>query len=107
MPLPAWLTARAEGELTLSVRLQPRASRNEILYSEAGPLRVRVMAPPVDHAANAALIKFLASAWGLRKSSVRITAGLKSRNKTVSLFGLTATDLISRFPADLGNDSPD
>ena len=103
MLLPDWLKTGAEGELILSVRIQPRASRNEVSYDDSEHLRVRVSAPPVDQAANTALIKLLASVWGIRKSSFQISSGLKSRNKTVTLLGITAADLVARFPSVPGN----
>jgi len=72
--------------LRISVRLQPRASRDEILgWNDSGALRVRVKAPPVDGAANAAMIQLLAKQLGLAKSKISLVSGLSSRNKIVAL----------------------
>src|SRR5262245_3570131 len=57
--LPAWLKAQADGVL-LAVKLQPRASKNEIGGALGEELRIKVTAPPVDAAANEALVRLLA-----------------------------------------------
>ena len=82
------LTVSADG-VTFSVRLTPRASKNEIVGIQAGALRVRLTAPPVEGAANAALIEFLAERLQVRKSAVSIVSGEKSRNKVVRVSGLS------------------
>ena len=74
----------------ITVRLQPRASRDEILgWDEEGTLRVRVMAPPVDGAANAALIQLLAKRLGIAKSKISLISGATARNKVVEVEGVT------------------
>ena len=73
----------------IRVRLTPRAARNEVTGWRDGFLLVRLTAPPVEGAANAALVRLLASALGLPKGAVRIVAGLKSRDKTVAIEGMT------------------
>jgi uncharacterized protein YggU (UPF0235/DUF167 family) len=79
------------GGLDLAVRLTPRgaAARIEGIASEGGlpVLRVRVPAPPVEGAANAALTAFLAKALGLPKSAVTVQAGARSRIKRLRLRG--------------------
>jgi len=77
-----------EGGLTLAVKVQPRASTNEIRGSLGGELKIKVTAPPVDAAANEALIKFLAEKLGCPKSAVAIVRGHTSRHKTIRLTGL-------------------
>lgn len=76
----------------LRVRLTPRASRDGVdglvQDSEGQPLlQVRLKAPPVEGAANKALVNFLASGLKLRKGDIEIVAGAKSRVKTVQLSG--------------------
>lgn len=71
------------------VRVQPRASKTELAGLHGGALKVRVAAPPVDAAANRALIEFLAERLGLARRSVRIVAGEKSRTKIVEADGVT------------------
>ena len=74
----------------ITVRLQPRASRDEILgRNEEGTLRVRVKAAPVDGAANAALIQLLAKRLGIAKSKISLVSGATARNKVVEVEGVT------------------
>ena len=69
----------------IEVRVQPRASTNEILGYRDGVLRVRLQAPPVDGAANDALVRFLADEFGVPRRQVRIVSGFGSRNKIVEV----------------------
>ena len=71
------------------VRLQPRASRDEISGVVGGALRVRLHAPPVDGAANEALIAFLADRLAISRRGVRIVAGATSRTKTIEVEGVS------------------
>ncbi|MBP7002277.1 DUF167 domain-containing protein [Amaricoccus sp.] len=79
------------GGVELAVRLTPRggAARVEGVRAEAGGpcLRIRVPAPPVDGAANAALVAFLAEALDLPKRDVALVAGERARVKRVRLTG--------------------
>lgn len=79
-----------EGAVRFSVRVQPRSSRAGIdgLHGEA--LKLRVNAPPVDGAANAAVIEVLAEALGVPRRAVRIVAGDSSRSKLVEVDGVSA-----------------
>jgi uncharacterized protein (TIGR00251 family) len=84
-------TAKDEG-VTLRVRVQPRASRTSIRGESEGVLRVAVAAPPVDGAANEALIRFFAERCGIRREMVTITSGLTSRNKTITIRGVSLSE---------------
>lgn len=101
MDLPNWLELGPGQSLIVHLRLQPRASKNEMLGVVVGAtqLRVRVTAPPVDDAANAALVKFFAGFLKIKKSSIRIRSGLRSRNKTVELNDLTPLQLLGKLEA--------
>ena len=70
--------------LLLSVRVQPRASRDELIV-DGERLRLRITAPPVDGAANAHLIRYLAKTFGVSPSRVEIVRGLTGRDKTVRI----------------------
>jgi uncharacterized protein (TIGR00251 family) len=74
----------------INIYVQPRASKTVIAGMHDGCVKIRLAAPPVDGAANAALIEFVAEQLGIAKSRVRITAGLTSRRKTVEVDGVTA-----------------
>ena len=75
------------------VRLQPRASRNEIVGVIDGALRVRLHAPPVDGAANEALVAFLAERLAVSRRGVRIVTGATSRTKMIEVDGVTSADV--------------
>lgn len=67
------------------MRVIPRASRNAVEGLRHGRVVVRVTAPPVDRAANDAVIDVLAKAYGVPKRCVRIVKGATSRNKTIEI----------------------
>lgn len=71
--------------MILDLHVQPGASRTEFAGKHGERVKVRLAAPAVDGRANEALIEFLAAHYQVRKSSVRITAGLKSRRKRVEI----------------------
>ncbi len=74
----------------ITVKVVPRASKTEIAdVMDDGTLRIRVAAPPVEGAANAALIEFLAERLGLPASQIDIVAGMTSERKLISLVGIS------------------
>lgn len=75
-------------EPSIEVRLQPRASRNDVVGWRNGRLVIRVTAPPVDDRANVALCRLLAKRAGVPRSAVRIIAGERARDKLVAISGL-------------------
>jgi uncharacterized protein (TIGR00251 family) len=79
--------------VTLSVRIQPRASKNGVSRMEDGSLKIRLTAPPVDGAANEALIAYLSKALGVSKSSVEIVSGHTSREKRIRISGINEEDI--------------
>lgn len=82
----------------LRVRVQPRASRSEIVGWRAdGTLSVRVSAPPVEGAANSAVGVLLAGALGVRPSAVTVVHGERGRDKTVRVTGLTLEEMKRRL----------
>lgn len=85
------LTA-ANHSVTFAVRVQPRASRSEIVGEFNGALKVRLAAPPVDGEANEELIRFLAKLFGVSRSRVSILSGLASRNKVIRVEGMAEGD---------------
>lgn len=85
------ITIRSHGDaVRFSVRVQPRASRSEVLGAHGEALKVRLVSPPVDGAANAALIDLLADVLDVPRRSVRIVAGTASRMKVVEIDGIAA-----------------
>ena len=75
--------------MRVSIRVQPRASVDEIAGAHGDALRIRLTAPPVEGAANDALVDFLASVLGIARRDVTIVAGSTSRSKIVELAGIT------------------
>ena len=73
----------------LSIRVQPRASDSRIAGVHGDSLKVRLTAPPVDGAANAALVELLADTFGIAERSITIVAGASARTKIVELAGVT------------------
>ncbi len=71
--------------LVLDIRVQPRASRNEIAGVIGEQLKVRLTAPPVDGKANLALLKFLAQCCGVPRGQVTLLSGDAGRNKRVRI----------------------
>lgn len=71
----------------LTIRVQPRASRTELAGLHGDAIRIRLQAPPVDGAANDALIAFLAEYLGVPRRQIRLVAGLSSRTKVVEIEG--------------------
>ena len=81
------------GGVLLRVRVQPRASRNAVLVDPDSRIRVTLTSPPVAGAANRALIEVLARKLGIPKGAVALVRGEKSRDKTLSLVGMTAAEV--------------
>ena len=78
-----------DGAVSFAVRVQPRASRDEITGEYQDGLKIRLTAPPLDDRANHALRKLLASRLKVPLTAVRIASGERSRNKLVEIHGVT------------------
>ncbi len=83
--------------LEIRLHVQPRAKRCEIAGVHNGALKVKVLAPPVDDAANRALIKFFCDLLGIAKSNLQIISGLKSRDKIIQIKGLDFHSFLSKI----------
>jgi uncharacterized protein (TIGR00251 family) len=86
------IEARGDGVL-FEVWVQPRASRTEVAGTHGEAVKVRLAAPPVEGAANAELIAFLAKQLGVSRSAVRIVKGERGRNKVVEVEGISRGDV--------------
>ena len=86
-----------EQGLEVHCHVQPKASRDAIAGIHNERLKVQITAPPTDGKANAHLIRFIAKAAGVAKSTVELTSGHSSRQKTLLLAGLR--ELPDQFPA--------
>jgi len=83
----------------ISVRLTPRAAREQIAAGNGGSYLVRVTAPPVDGRANDALCRLIASRAGVAPSRVTLLRGAKGREKVLGVEGIDAASLRERLLA--------
>jgi uncharacterized protein (TIGR00251 family) len=79
--------------VTLTVRVKPRAKVTRILRVDGRSLEVSLAAPPVDGAANEALIALLAQTLCVPKRSLRLTIGRSSKTKVVEVTGLREAEI--------------
>ena len=85
-------------DVRFAVRLTPRSAVERVEGVVDGALRVRVMAPAVEGAANTALIRVVADELGIARSDVRIVAGATSRRKLVVVDGIAVEAVVARWP---------
>lgn len=90
---------KPQDSCTLKVRVQPKASRNQVDGFEDGTLRLRVTAPPAEGKANTRVIALMAKALGVSKSRLEIVRGHGSRDKVVSIDTLTEQEVRRRIDA--------
>jgi uncharacterized protein (TIGR00251 family) len=96
------LTVRETNEgVTFAIRVLPRSSKCEMAGLQGDALKIRITAPPVEGRANEACIRFLASLFNVNKNRIAIEAGHKSKNKQVSIAGLTCGDVRAVLSEDL------
>lgn len=82
-----------DGSAVFSVRVQPRASKDELAGEMNGALKIRLQAPAVENHANDALIEFLAELLKTPRSAVRILSGDRSRIKRIEVRGVTGQQI--------------
>lgn len=82
----------------LALRIQPKASRDQIAGIQGGQLKIRITAPPVDGKANEHLRAFLAKTFRVAKSQVSVLSGETGRDKRVRIVG---TELWPQFLAEV------
>jgi uncharacterized protein (TIGR00251 family) len=88
------------GAVVVAVRVQPRASRDEVVGEMDGALKVRLQAPAVENRANEALCEYLAALLKMPKSAVRILSGDRSRIKRLEIRGVTKQQLLGLLTQD-------
>jgi uncharacterized protein (TIGR00251 family) len=88
------------GTVSFPVRVQPRASKDEIAGVIEGALKIRLQAPAVENRANEALVEFLAHLLKTPKSAVRILGGERSRTKRVEIRGVTKQQVFGLLAHD-------
>lgn len=100
--LLATLVRERGADVWIDIRVTPRASKTAIDGIRDGRLLIKVTAPPVDAAANDAVIDVLARACGVPKRQVAIVLGATGRQKTIAVLGVAAADVRARLSAILG-----
>jgi uncharacterized protein (TIGR00251 family) len=90
------VTAATNG-VTIKVYVAPRSSFNKVVGLHDGAVKVALTAPPVEGAANKALVDLLAKVLGVSKSAVSLVSGETSRNKVVRVAGIEASDAITKL----------
>lgn len=93
----------AEHAVRVTVRAKPRASHSRIARVDGLKVEVALAAPPVDGAANEALIELLAKALSLSKSALTLVLGQTSKHKVVEITGLSADEVTARLAATLSS----
>jgi uncharacterized protein (TIGR00251 family) len=97
MPERQFKITNAAGGTAFSVRVVPRASKNEVSGRYGQAIKIRLTAPPVEGAANRALIDFLSEILDVRKSQLEILAGHGARDKIVCVVGLRPQEVETRL----------
>ncbi|MDN5292892.1 MAG: uncharacterized protein PWQ31_197 [Eubacteriales bacterium] len=92
----SWYTADGEG-VRLTVKVQPRSNRNQVVGVEGDALKVKITAPPVDGEANRALLEFLAEKLGVAKSRLRILNGESGRRKVIFIGGVGSAEVTKKL----------
>lgn len=86
---------RSGDVVSFSVRVQPRASRNEIGGEWLGALKVRLTAPPIDDRANEALVRLFAERLNVPLAAVNIATGVRGRSKRIEIRGVTPEQIVA------------
>jgi uncharacterized protein (TIGR00251 family) len=86
-----------EAGVRLRVHVKPRTSRNAVLGVRGGALEVAVTAPPVEGAANEAVVEAVAAYFGVPRRRVTLLSGATSRTKRLAVEGLTPADVLERL----------
>lgn len=85
------------GGVRLTLLIQPKASKNEIVGPHDGALKIRIQAPPIDGRANEELVAFLAKELKLPKRAITVLKGETGRNKIVQIDGIDAEETRARL----------
>ncbi len=85
--------------VTIKVYVSPRSSSNKVVGIHNGAIKVALTAPPVEGAANRALVELLSRTLDVPKASVRIASGESSRNKVIRVEGIALEAALQRLSA--------
>ena len=99
----AFLRETAVG-VVLTLKVIPRSSVNAVAGVQADALKLKITAPPVDSAANAEVVRFLAQVLDVPRGAVQLLRGATSRHKQVQVVGLSGSQLLQRLKPMLGQE---
>jgi len=88
---------KSEGGAAFAVHVVPRASKDEVVGVHGNAIKIRLTAPPVEGAANASLLKFLAKKLGVSKRQLDIVAGEASRQKLIAVTGMLPAEVEAKL----------
>ena len=94
--MSAYVSDSGDG-VVLKVKVQPRASRDEVVGPHGDELKIRITAPPVAGAANKHLLKFLAKKLQVARSQMSIASGVTSRAKSIAIEGISVDEVQQRL----------
>lgn len=83
--------------LIIEVKVQPRSAKNEIAGEQAGALKIKLTAAPVDGEANQALIKFLSVLLQVPKKDILLLRGESSRHKLIQIKGINMKTMLQKM----------
>ena len=95
---PALAATDTSTGVRIDLRVIPKSPRTKIDGVRDGRLLVRVTAPPIDDAANEAVVETLARVLDVPKRSIRIVSGATARNKTIEVAGMSGAAILARLP---------
>ncbi len=90
------------GYITIAVRVQPGAKKSELVGAQGDELKIRIASPPVEGAANAALINFMAETLQVHSSMISLIRGSRNRSKVLKIWGISgmlALDALGPIPS--------
>lgn len=95
--MTSWRVTETEQGVQFSLKIQPRAAKNEIVGLQGDALKLRLTAPPVEGEANNACVKFIADWLNVPRSMVSIVTGHASRHKIISVSGMDKDRLLQHY----------
>ncbi|MDQ7826466.1 MAG: DUF167 domain-containing protein [Candidatus Eremiobacteraeota bacterium] len=93
-----------ENRIHIAVKVHPRSARDEIAAFKDGVIHVKLRALPQEGRANEALIEYLASFLGIRKSDISLVRGARAKDKLLAITGVAMDTLIRKVTAVKGQE---
>jgi uncharacterized protein (TIGR00251 family) len=95
---PVWLTSTKNKDVfRISIYAQPGARSSGITGEFDQALKIKILSPPVDGAANEALTAWIAQILGIKRANVRLVQGMTSRRKVLEVTGIDASEICRKL----------